>query len=82
MPEDRTHYVVTEVSQPVVERAGDYGDTFALRGYDCVQLAADFKAGRIAGVSIEFACFGVRPNKAAHALGMWPVFLGLENAPP
>ena len=34
------HYVVVEVTQALVERAGEYADTFALRGYDSVQLAA------------------------------------------
>ncbi|MEA3276228.1 MAG: type II toxin-antitoxin system VapC family toxin [Pseudomonadota bacterium] len=67
---DWPHYVVLEVSQSVVERAGDYADTFALRGYDSVQLAAAFEAGRIAETIIDFACFDVRLNKAAQVLGM------------
>ena len=67
---DWPHYVVLEVSQSVVERAGDYADTFALRGYDSVQLAAAFEAGQIAETSIDFACFDVRLNKAARVLGM------------
>jgi predicted nucleic acid-binding protein len=33
-------YLIVEVTQPLVELAGDYADTFALRGYDSVQLAA------------------------------------------
>ena len=67
---DWGHYVVLEVSQSVVERAGDYADTFALRGYDSVQLAAAFEAGQIAGTTIDFACFDVRLNKAAKVLGI------------
>ncbi len=45
-------YVVMEVNQVLVERAGDYADTFALRGYDSVQLAAAYEAGRIAQTPI------------------------------
>jgi predicted nucleic acid-binding protein len=67
---DWGHYVVLEVSQSVVERAGDYADTFALRGYDSVQLAAAFEAGEITRTVIDFACFDVRLNKAAKVLGM------------
>ena len=76
---DWQHYVVLEVSQSVVERAGDYADTFALRGYDSVQLAAAFEAGQVAETRIDFACFDVRLNKAAEILGMHTIFLGLEN---
>jgi predicted nucleic acid-binding protein len=76
---DWTHYVVLEVSQPVVERAGHYADTFALRGYDSVQLAAAFEAARIAETRVDFACFDVRLNKAAQILGMRAVFLDMEN---
>jgi hypothetical protein len=50
---------VLEVSQTVVERAGEYADALALRGYDSVQLAAAFEAGRITETTIEFACFDV-----------------------
>lgn len=34
------HPVVVAGTQPLVEQAGEYADTFALRGYDSVQLAA------------------------------------------
>lgn len=59
------YYVVMEVTQ-----AGDYADTFALRGYDSVQLAAAYEAGRIAQTPVCFACFDTRLNKAAKVLGM------------
>lgn len=77
---DWPRYVVVEVSQAVVERAGEYADTFALRGYDSVQLAAAFEAGRISETRIDFACFDVRLNKAAQVLGMRPLFLGREGS--
>ena len=67
---DWPHFVVMEVNQAVVELAGEYADTFALRGYDSIQLAAAAEAGRISEASIVFACFDTRVNKAARLLGM------------
>lgn len=70
LAQDWPRFVVMEVSQALVERAGEYADTFALRGYDSVQLAAAFETGRIAQSPICFACFDERLNKAAKVLGM------------
>ena len=67
---DWPHFVVLEIDQPLVERAGEYADTFALRGYDSIQLAAAFETGRISQLPIFFACFDTRLNKAAKLLGM------------
>ena len=67
---DWPHFVVLEINQPLVELAGEYADTFALRGYDSIQLAAAFDAGRISQTPIFFACFDTRLNKAAKLLGM------------
>ena len=67
---DWPHFVVMEIDQTLVERAGDYADLFALRGYDSIQLAAAFEAGRISQIPICFACFDTRLNKAAKLLGM------------
>ena len=70
LAQDWPRFVVLEVDQALVERAGDYADTFALRGYDSIQLAAAFEVGRIAQLPICFACFNDRLNKAARILGM------------
>lgn len=70
LAQDWPRFVVMEVDQALVERAGNYADTFALRGYDSIQLAAAFEAGRIAQSPICFACFDGRLNKAADVLGM------------
>jgi len=67
---DWPHFVVLDIDQALVERAGEYADTFALRGYDSVQLAAAFETGRISQRPICFACFDTRLNKAAKLLGM------------
>ena len=67
---DWPHFVILEISQSLVERAGEYADTFALRGYDSIQLAAAFEAGSISQSPLFFACFDTRLNKAAKLLGM------------
>jgi predicted nucleic acid-binding protein len=67
---DWPHLVVLDIDQALVERAGEYADTFALRGYDSIQLAAAFEAGRISRSPIFFACFDTRLTKAAKLLGM------------
>ena len=67
---DWPRYVVVEVTQALVELAGEYADTFALRGYDSVQLAAARTLQNFAGEEIQFACFDSRLGKAARMLGM------------
>ena len=65
-----SHYVVVEVTQALVERAGDYADTFALRGYDSVQLAAARTVQEAGREDLRFACYDTRLRKAAKVLGM------------
>jgi predicted nucleic acid-binding protein len=67
---DWPRYAVVEVTQPLVELAGEYADTFALRGYDSVQLAAARTLQDMAGEEVQFACFDTRLGKAARVLGM------------
>ena len=67
---DWPHYLIIEVSQAVVEQAGEFADTFALRGYDSVQLAAAYKAKQVSRLPVSFTCFDARLNKAARVLGM------------
>ena len=64
-------YIVIDVSQDVVELAGEYADTFALKGYDSVQLAAAVYSARLSGESFRFACFDSRLKKAAAVLGVF-----------
>ena len=70
LAKDWPRFVVLEVNQLLVERAGEYADTFALRGYDSIQLAAAFEARRISGLPVFFASFDTRLNKAAKLLEM------------
>lgn len=67
---DWPHYLVVELTQELVELAGDYTDTFALRAYDGVQLAAAQLMHREVPGEVKFACFDARLVKAARVLGI------------
>jgi predicted nucleic acid-binding protein len=67
---DWNEFVVLEITQPLVELAADLADTFALRGYDSVQLAGARILQQSGGESLRFACFDQRLSKAAAVLGM------------
>ncbi len=67
---DWTTFAVVEVTQSVVELAGEYADTFALRGYDSVQLASARHLQEAGSGIVYFACFDARLRKAAQVLGM------------
>jgi uncharacterized protein len=67
---DWCDYGIVEVTQSVVELAGDYADAFALRGYDSVQLAAARTLHDIGHESVQFACFDRRLRQAARMLGL------------
>lgn len=65
-----SNFAIIELTQPLVELAGDYADTFALRGYDGVQLAAARMLQEGTDEVFCFACFDTRLQKAASVLGM------------
>jgi uncharacterized protein len=67
---DWPQYVVMDIDQELVERAGEFADTFALRGYDSIQLAAAHRVLHTAASKVCFACFDLRLNKAAKILGL------------
>lgn len=67
---DWPHFFIVEVTQSVVERAGEFADMFALRGYDSVQLAAACEILSAAPGEVAFSCFDNRLNKAARVLGL------------
>ncbi len=67
---DWPRYAIVEITQPLMDLAGEYADTFALRGYDSVQLAAARNVQQAAGEELHFACFDARLQKAARMLGM------------
>jgi predicted nucleic acid-binding protein len=67
---DWADYAIVEVTQPLVELAGEYAETFALRGYDSVQLAAARTLQQAAGEEVCFACFDIPLQRCAHVLGI------------
>jgi predicted nucleic acid-binding protein len=67
---DWAHLVRVEPRQPILQRAGDLAEAFALRGYDSVHLAAADHIRVQSRVPMIFACFDHRLNQAAEVLGM------------
>lgn len=67
---DWPRYLVLEVTQELVELAGDHADAFALRAYDSLQLAALQLMQRELPLELKFACFDDRLAKAARLLGI------------
>jgi uncharacterized protein len=61
---------IVEVTQPLVEQAGEFAQTFALRGFDAVQLAAGQALGRVLTEAPVFVSFDRRLNRAARVLGL------------
>ncbi len=61
-------FVIADVTQPLVEKAGMYAEAFALRGYNSVQLAAAHQLHERFALPMTFACFDRRLNQAAQLL--------------
>lgn len=61
---------VIDLTQALVERAGELAGAFSLRGYDAVQLAAGEATSRAAREPVSFLCFDRRLNRAARILGL------------
>lgn len=67
---DGPHYLTVEITQELVELAGEYADAFALRAYDSVQLAAVQTVNQELPGEVRFACYDERLVKAARVLGI------------
>jgi uncharacterized protein len=67
---DWSQFLVAEITQFLVVRAGDCADLFALRGFDSAQLASASEIAIHSQSPVCFASFDLRLNKAAKALGM------------
>ena len=61
-------FVIADITQPLVEKAGMYSEVFALRGYDSVQLAAARNLHEQLDLQLIFACYDRRLNQAAQLL--------------
>lgn len=76
---DWSRYAIVEVTQALVEMAGEYADTFALRGYDSVQLASARTLQDAADEELCFACFDSRLQKSARVLNMQTIDTHLQG---
>ena len=61
-------FTIVEISQPLVETAGQCANAFALRGDDSMQLAAAHELHVNAEQAVLFACYDRRLNQAAQLL--------------
>ncbi len=68
--EDWPQFLVLDVTQALVERAGEYAEAFALRAYDSVQLAAICTLHLELPGEVRFACYDSRLVSAARVLGI------------
>ncbi len=62
--------LVVETTHPLLRRAADFAERYALRAYDSVHLAAADRISAAAGVDVVFGCFDQRLNDAAQTLGL------------
>lgn len=74
MAKEWSRFVVLEANQTIMEKAGEFADAFALRGYDAVHLAAAHETMNQTQLPLSFACFDIRLNRAAKLLGMSVAF--------
>jgi len=70
LSDDWPNFLIMKVTQGLVEQAGDLADTFALRGYDSVQLASAHLMQQLGRQLVTFACFDRRLSNAARVLGL------------
>ena len=61
-------FATVEVTQQLVEQAGEYAEIFALRAYDSIQLAAAKTLPHGGSEKVSFACSNQRLQKAARCL--------------
>ena len=76
---DWESYAKVEVSQALVEQAGEFAEIFVLRAYDSIQLAAANALQTEMPRNVSFACFDQRLQKVAQVLGLLPLDLDRLN---
>lgn len=60
---------LVDVTQRLVERAAEFAEAFALRGFDAIQLASA-DGVRTASNGLDFVCFDRQLNRAARLLNL------------
>lgn len=64
-----SRYLAVELTPAICREAGDFAESYRLRGYDAVHLASFAEVARRAGVSeTRFSSFDDRLNRAARSL--------------
>ncbi|MDP1691450.1 MAG: type II toxin-antitoxin system VapC family toxin [Burkholderiaceae bacterium] len=63
-------YTVIELSPDLAEMAAEFAETFALRGFDAIQLASAHLVKSNAPEAVSFFAFDRRLNRAARLLGL------------
>ena len=58
--------------EPLVLRAGELAEGFALRGYDAVHLAAAERLFRVLGSDVRMSTFDTQLGRASRLLGLAP----------
>ena len=79
--QDWESFAMVEVTQQLVEQAGEYAEIFALRAYDSIQLAAAKTLQQGGSEKVSFACFNQRLQKVAQLLGLLPIAFDTPNKP-
>jgi predicted nucleic acid-binding protein len=63
-------YTVIELSPGLAEKAAEFAETFALRGFDAIQLASADLVRSSKPEAVSFFAFDRRLNRAARLLGL------------
>jgi len=61
-----------ELDDRTVRRAGEFAETYGLRGFDAIHLASAEVLQEVVG-PITFACFDADLSRAASSCGMTPL---------
>lgn len=64
------HYIRIAFPASLIQQAAEFTETFALRAYDSVHLAAASYVARQLGVEVRFGCFDRALNRAARMTGL------------
>lgn len=67
---DWQNYLRVKIDDPLIKRAAEFTDAFALRAYDSVHLAAAQGLALSIDTNLIFACFDQKLNRAASVLGL------------
>ena len=70
MDEDWKRFLVVEVSDDLVQRAGDLAEEYALRAYDALKLASALTLTRRVDSGVFFLAFDQALTQAAQSAGL------------